>query len=210
MKITNSMFDAEIELRSDEDKKTLTGYAAKFDSLSVPLFGFREKIRKGAFANSIKKNNIRSLWNHNTDLVLGSTKNKTLQLEEDDKGLRFELDLPDTQAGRDAAVSVSRKDVEGMSFSFEVKKEEWDETKKDNVIRTLIEVDLKEVSPTAFPAYPKSSVVARSVKDDYEDYTEEKRSMEEKEQKAEEEKQKAINNLELNKQKESILEKEML
>jgi len=206
MKITNSVFDAEIELRSDESddsKKTLSGYAAKFDSLSVPLYNFREKIKKGAFAKSIEKNNIRALWNHNTDFVLGSTKNKTLRLQEDDRGLKFDLDLPDTQIGRDAAVSVSRGDVEGMSFSFGVQTEEWDETDSKNIIRTLIEVDLKEVSPTAFPAYPKTKVTARSVKDDYEDYSNERRNIEE-------EREKDSNILEINKQKESILEKEML
>lgn len=203
MKITHSIFDAEIELRSDEDKKTLHGYAAKFDSLSVPLFGFREKIRKGAFTESIKKNNIRALWNHNTDMVLGSTKTGTLQLEEDQKGLRFELELPDTQAGRDAAVSVSRGDVDGMSFSFEALRQEWDEKDDKNVIRTLIEVDVKEISPTAFPAYPKTKVMARSVKDDYEDYSNEQRNIEE-------ENQKVINDLEIKKHHLTILEKEML
>lgn len=203
MKITRSVFDAEIELRADEDKKTLHGYAAKFESLSVPLFGFREKIRKGAFVSSIKKTNVRALWNHNPDYVLGSTKNGTLQLEEDDKGLRFELELPDTQAGRDAAVSVSRRDVDGMSFSFEAKKQEWDEKDDKNVIRTLIEVDVKEISPTAFPAYPSTKVVARSVKDDYDDYSAEQQIEENR-------KQKDINDLELKNQHLSILEKEML
>lgn len=203
MKITNSVFDAEIELRSEEDKNVLHGYAAKFESLSVPLFGFREKIRKGAFASSLKKNNVRALWNHNPDFVLGSTKNGTLQLEEDDKGLKFELELPDTQAGRDAAVSVSRRDVDGMSFSFEANKQEWDESDEKNVIRTLIAVDIKEISPTAFPAYPATKVSTRSIKDDYEDYSEEKRN-------TEAEKKKDINDLELKKQHLSILQKEIL
>ena len=206
MKITRSVFDAEIELRSDgEDgeKKSLRGYAAKFDSLSVPLFGFREKIKRGAFKESLKDNNVRALWNHNTDIVLGSTKNGTLRLEEDDKGLRFDLDLPETQAGRDAAITVSRGDVEGMSFAFGVQKEEWDESDPKDVIRTLIKLDLHEVSPTAFPAYTKTSVVARSVKDDYEDYTE-------KRNKEEENKQAIINNLKLKQQHLTILSKEML
>lgn len=203
MKITRSVFDAEIELRADEDKKTLAGYAAKFESLSVPLFGFREKIRKGAFADAIKKNNIRALWNHNPDFVLGSTKNGTLQLQEDSKGLRFDLELPDTQAGRDAAVSVSRRDVDGMSFSFEAKKQEWDEKDEKNVIRTLIEVDVKEISPTAFPAYPATKVVARSVKDDYEDYSNEQKTEKEK-------RQNDINKLESDEHYLTILEKEML
>jgi len=208
MKITNSIFDAEIELRADGDKKTLHGYAAKFESLSVPLYGFREKIRKGAFTESIKKNNVRALWNHNPDMVLGSTKNGTLQLEEDDKGLRFEVELPDTQAGRDAAVSVSRRDVDGMSFAFEAKKQEWDEKDEKNVIRTLIEVDVKEISPTAFPAYPSTRVVARCVKDDYEDYSEEKRNADEAAQKLEEETQTIINNLKLKQQRIAELEKD--
>ena len=206
MKITRSVFDAEIELRSDGEggeKKSLRGYAAKFDSLSVPLFGFREKIKRGAFKESLKDNNVRALWNHNTDIVLGSTKNGTLRLEEDDKGLRFDLDLPETQAGRDAAITVSRGDVEGMSFAFGVQKEEWDESDPKDVIRTLIKLDLHEVSPTAFPAYTKTSVVARSVKDDYEDYTE-------KRNKEEENKQAIINNLKLKQQHLTILSKEML
>lgn len=207
MKITRSVFDAEIELRSNDEegkeKKSLTGYAAKFDSLSIPLFGFKEKIRRGAFADSLKKDNVRALWNHNTDMVLGSTKNKTLKLEEDDKGLKFELDLPDTQAGRDAAIMVSRGDVEGMSFAFGVLKEEWDEEDPKNVIRTLIKLDLKEISPTAFPAYPKTKVIARSVKDDYEDYSNERKSIEN-------EKQKSINEHEIKKQHLSIISKEIL
>ena len=201
MKITNSIFDAKIELRSEEDKKILKGYAVKFESLSNPLPRFREKVRRGAFINSIKKNNIRALWNHNPDLVLGSTKNGTLQLEEDDIGLKFELELPDTQAGRDAAVSVSRRDVDGMSFAFQMKKEEWDRTDFKNVIRTLIDVDVLEISPTAFAAYPSSRVSTRSVKDDFEDYSEEARKIEEKNQII-------INGLKLKNQRLTELEKD--
>lgn len=201
MPLTRSFFDCEgIELRAEAEKKTLRGYAAVFDKLSKPLGGFREKIKRGAFKESVKAGNIRALWNHNTDMVLGSTKNNTLRLEEDDKGLRFELDLPDTQYGRDAAVSVSRGDVDGMSFTFNVRKQEWDETDLVNVVRTLVDVELHEVSPTAFPAYPQTKVVARSVKDDYEDYF--------AEQLAAEERQRACNKLELQKTFLTVLEKE--
>jgi len=201
MPLTRSFFDCEgIELRADGEKKTLRGYAAVFDKLSKPLYGFREKVKRGAFKESVKGGNIRALWNHNTDMVLGSTKNNTLRLEEDDKGLRFELDLPDTQYGRDAAVSVSRGDVDGMSFAFNVRKQEWDETDLANVVRTLVDVELHEVSPTAFPAYPQTKVVARSVKEDYEDYF--------AEQLVAEERQKACNKLELNKTILTVLEKE--
>jgi HK97 family phage prohead protease len=174
--LTRSCFElTDIETRADDaGKTTIAGYAARFESLSVSFGGwFKEKIRAGAFTESLKKNNVRALWNHNMDLVLGSTKAKTLRLKEDDKGLRFELDLPDTQAGKDAAISIKRGDVDGMSFGFRVLKQEWDEKDPKNVIRTLVDVDLREISPTAFPAYPATSVKVRSVEDDYDEYRKE-------------------------------------
>lgn len=181
MKLTNSFFKCEeVELRTEGEKKTLRGYAAVFDKLSEPLYGFREKVKVGAFKESLAKDNVRALWNHNTDLVLGSTRNGTLRLEEDKKGLKFEVDLPDTQWGRDAAVSVSRGDVDGMSFAFNVRKQEWDEKDLKNVVRTLVDVQLREISPTAFPAYPQTKVSTRSVKEDYEDYFNEQLASEER------------------------------
>lgn len=165
MKIERRNFPIEdMEVRSEEGKPTiLRGYAAVFEKLSVPLFGFREKIRKGAFAKSLEKNNIKALWNHNSDYPLGSTKGGTLKLEEDDKGLRFELELPDNSWGRDAEIAVRRKDVDGVSFGFNVNKDEWDRSNEKEPIRTLVDVNLIEISPTPFPAYPATSVSARSV-----------------------------------------------
>jgi hypothetical protein len=174
MKLTQTVFNME-ETRTERNDNALkvTGYAARFEKLSVPMFGFKEKIRAGAFSKSLKTNNIKALWNHNSDLVLGSTSAGTLSLEEDDKGLRFEMTLPDTQAGRDAHVLVERGDVNQMSFGFLIKKQEWDEADRSNVIRTLVEVDLREVSLTPFPAYKQTSAKTRSVNEDYEDYRKE-------------------------------------
>lgn len=155
----------------------ITGYAAVYEELSVPLWGFREKIRAGAFAQSIKKNNVRALWNHNSDLVLGSTGGNTMTLAEDETGLRFEITMPDTQAGRDGVVSIDRRDVDGMSFGFNVRKQEWDETDPENVVRTLIDIDLAEISPTAFAAYPSTSVDVRSARDDFAKYREERQKI---------------------------------
>lgn len=173
--LTRSFFElTDIETRADDaGKTTIAGYAARFESLSVSFGWFKEKIRAGAFAESLKKNNVRALWNHNMDMVLGSTKAGTLRLKEDDKGLRFELDLPDTQTGKDAAISIKRGDVDGVSFGFRVLKQEWDEKDPKNVVRTLVEVDLREISPTAFPAYPSTSVKVRSVEEDYKEYRKE-------------------------------------
>jgi len=166
---TRSYFDIEeVEIREDDGKKTIAGYAATFEKLSVPMYGFREKIKAGAFAESIRGGeDIKSLWNHNSDFVLGSTKAGTLRLSEDAKGLRFELDAPDTTVGKDAVISISRGDVSGMSFGFNVRKQEWDEKDEKNVVRTLIDIDLREVSPTPFPAYPSTKVGVRTVEDDY-------------------------------------------
>src|SRR5690606_2798595 len=115
------------------------------------------------FAKSLEKNNIKALWNHNPDFPLGSTKGGTLKLEEDDKGLRFELELPNNSWGRDAEIAVRRKDVDGVSFGFSVNKDEWDRSNEKEPIRTLVDVNLIEISPTPFPAYPATSVNARSV-----------------------------------------------
>jgi HK97 family phage prohead protease len=161
-----------VEIRKDEKgKSTIAGYAVVFEKLSQKIGGFfREKVRAGAFTDSLKKNNIRALWNHNSDHVLGSTKAGTLRLTEDEKGLRFEVDAPETQAGRDALTTIERGDVDGMSFGFNVRKQEWDETNPEDIIRTLVDVDLREISPTPFPAYTQTKVAVRSVEDDFADH----------------------------------------
>lgn len=187
-----------IEVRkSEEGKTTVSGYAARFEKLSVDLWGFREKIRAGAFAKSLEKNNVKALWNHNSDIVLGSTKNGTLRLSEDDEGLRFELDLPDTTAGRDAAESIRRGDVDGVSFGFQVQKDEWDQNDKKNVVRTLIEVNLHEISPTPFPAYPQTSVGVRSAEEVYNEFVSQQADKDKDEQRQ----QLELEQLELQKQK---------
>lgn len=160
----------DMEVRSEEGKPTtLRGYAAVFDSLSVPLYGFREKIQKGAFAESLSKNNVKALWNHNSDFPLGSTNGGTLKLEEDERGLLFELELPDNSWGKDAAIAIQRKDVDGVSFGFSVKKDCWDHSNPNSPIRTLEDVDLIEISPTPFPAYPATNVSARSIAEAFKD-----------------------------------------
>jgi HK97 family phage prohead protease len=198
--ITRACFQCEgLEVREEGDKRMIRGYASVFEKLSVPIYDFKEKIRSGAFANSLKNNNVRALWNHNSDFVLGSTKAGTLRLSEDDKGLHFELDLPDTQTGRDAYTTIKRGDVDGMSFGFRVKRQEWDEKDRKNIVRTLIEVDLREISPTPFPAYPDTKVKARTIEEDYADHTEENNATE---------RERRVNELNLQKQKLLILERE--
>jgi HK97 family phage prohead protease len=152
----------DIEIRSDE-KPTIRGYAAVFDSLSGSMGWFREKIAPGAFRWSLEhKKNIYALWNHDTNYPVGSTKSGQLKLEEDSKGLFFELQPIDTNAGRDLSEMIRSGVVGGVSFGFYTKKQEWDETDPKNPIRTLQDVDLIEISPTAFPAYPQTMAAIRS------------------------------------------------
>jgi uncharacterized protein len=137
----------------------ITGYAAVFNRPSENLGGFVEIIRPGAFAKTIQTEDIRALWQHNPEYVLGRTKNGTLRLREDEIGLRIEIDAPDTQIGRDAVASIQRGDVDQMSFMFEVVADEWEQGAP--VKRTLVEVKLYDVSPVTFPAYPQTSVSVR-------------------------------------------------
>ncbi|MFD2704077.1 HK97 family phage prohead protease [Salibacterium lacus] len=163
-KLEERSFDmTRVETREEDGKNIVAGYAAEFEKMSVPIFGFREKIKRGAFSKSLSDNTVKALWNHNTDMVLGSTKTGTLRLNEDERGLAFELDMPDTSWGRDAFSSIKRGDVDGVSFGFRVIQDEWDHSDPDEAIRTLVEVQLHEISPTGFPAYPQTSVSARSV-----------------------------------------------
>lgn len=156
-------FQTEIRAEGQEGQAPqLNGYAAVFDQLSVVLYGmFRERIERGAFAGTLN-DDVRALWNHNPDYVLGRTKAGTLGLAEDSHGLRVQIDPPNTQVGRDAVESIRRGDVDQMSFMFDVLDDTWDKDEDGQVIRTLRKVKLYEVSPVAFPAYPSTEISARA------------------------------------------------
>lgn len=154
-----------LELRLSDDKKKIRGYAAVFNQWSEDLGGFREKIRQGAFAKTIKEADVRALFNHDPNYVLGRNKAGTLSLSEDDKGLAIEVDPPDTQWARDLLVSIDRGDINQMSFGFSTIKDEW-AGKDGDTTRELVEVKLYDVSPVTYPAYPQTSVGVRSVEID--------------------------------------------
>jgi len=151
-----------VEFRAAEDgTKRVAGYAAVFN-VETDIGGmFRERIAPGAFSKALK-GDVRSLFDHNTALILGRTKSGTLRLSEDERGLRYEVDLPDTQAGRDLRVSMARGDIDGSSFAFRVLKQSWDES-SEPALRTIEEVELYEVGPVTFPQYPEAEVGLRSL-----------------------------------------------
>jgi HK97 family phage prohead protease len=153
-----------LEVREDNGTKrtVMAGYAAVFNQLSVPLGGgrseFVEKIQPGAFRDYLSAGgDVVALWDHDVSTVLGRRSAGTLRLAEDHHGLRVEVDLPDTQAGRDAAELVRRRDVQGMSFGFRNAKDAWT-TEGGKKTRTIISAEVFDVSPTAFPAYRGTDV----------------------------------------------------
>ncbi|MDX3908415.1 MAG: HK97 family phage prohead protease [Sphingobium sp.] len=146
----------------DGDARTASGYAALFNS-ETDIGGYwRETIAPGAFTKSLAERDVVALHSHDSGRVVGRKDAGTLTLREDSKGLAFENELPDTSDGRDLAVQIDRGDIPGMSFGFVTRKQEWDET-VDPPHRTIIEADLYEITYTAFPAYPDTTVGLRSL-----------------------------------------------
>jgi HK97 family phage prohead protease len=150
-----------VEVRADGEKRTLVGYAAVFNS-PADIYGiWLETIKPGAFSSQLDAD-VRALIDHDHGRVIGRTRSGTLRLAEDEKGLRVEIDVPDTSDGNDLWVLCERGDISGMSFGFRVTKEEWDETVSPNR-RTILAVELHEVSAVAFPAYDDTSIGQRSL-----------------------------------------------
>lgn len=150
-------------VREDGEPRKIVGYAAVFNSwYEEPALKWREKIRPGAFAKTIQESDIRALWNHNPDYVLGRTKNGTLLLREDERGLWMEVTPPPTQWARDLMISIERGDVDQQSFGFRVVKDMWRTADDGWDERELIEVQLLDVSPVTFPAYKDTVAQVRS------------------------------------------------
>ena len=138
--------------------RTLSGVAAPYGS-EAKIADFRETIAPGAFTRTLAENrDILCLADHDPARVLGRTKSGTLQLREDERGLRFELQVPDTSTGRDLRALAERGDLGGVSMGFIATRDSW-----DGDLRTLHEVELHEVSIVqAHAAYPTTTVSLRS------------------------------------------------
>lgn len=152
------------EFRVEQDGKKLVGYAAKFSpNRSQDLGGFIEQIDAKAFTRSLSQGaDVRALINHDQNLILGRSTSGTLNLAVDSEGLLVEITPPDTSYARDLMVSMSRGDVTQMSFAFVTKKDSWDK-EGDSNIRTLLDVDLHDVSAVTYPAYLNTEIGLRSL-----------------------------------------------
>ena len=156
-----------------EEQRKIVGYAAVFNRKSKDLGGFVEIIRPGAFRKAIEGADIKALFNHDPNYVLGRTTSGTLTLEENQKGLRFEITPPETQIIRDLVLApIERGDVSGCSFSFGLAKngDKWSE-QGETYLREVIETSvIGDVGPVTSPAYPATSVNLRSTKEVYDSH----------------------------------------
>jgi HK97 family phage prohead protease len=143
-----------VELRAEGDGRTFSGYASVFNEPSLPL-PFTEIVKPGAFKRSLQsRNRMMLLWNHDTSNPLASTRNGSLVLTEDSKGLFVTATLPNTTLGNDIAELVRSGVVDEMSFGFSVRKDSWSQ---DGNTRYLEDVSLSEVSLVSTPAYEQTS-----------------------------------------------------
>lgn len=155
----------DMKTREENGKRYLEGYFAVFGESYQVWDGWVETIERGAFARYLASGeDVKVLWNHDANIVLGSTGNGTASLREDEKGLYGSVEINENdQDAVNAYARIARGDVDGCSFGFNVARQEewWDE---EGVYHTKItEVDpLYEVSPCTFPAYKATSISARN------------------------------------------------
>ncbi len=149
--------------REDGADPMIEGYFAVFDSNYQIDKDMSESVAPGAFARSLKENDIRALVNHDTTLVLGRTKAGTLSLKEDEKGLWGQVSVnPNDRAAMDLYERVQRGDVDGCSFGFDIRNEDTEVRDDGSVHWILRDVDLAEVSCCTFPAYGATNIEARA------------------------------------------------
>lgn len=154
-----------MKIREEDGKRRLEGYFSVFDQPYEVVPGWVETIAPGAFDRALRSGrDVKVLWNHDTNIVLGSTENHTAELREDARGLFGGVEINENdQDAKNVYARVGRRDVTGCSFGFEISRmeESWDE---DGTYRTrIMEVfPLYEVSPCTFPAYTQTSVTARA------------------------------------------------
>lgn len=155
-------------VRRDDKSSVIEGYAAVFFAAGERGTEYQlwdnwyERIMPGAFDRALREEqDVRGLFNHDSNCLLGRSTSGTLRIAVDGRGLKYEIDTPDTQAGRDTTTSIERGDLSGSSFAFLPKRTVWIE-EDDRVIRQIEDVDLFDVGPVTYPAYEGTSATVRS------------------------------------------------
>jgi len=152
---------------ADDEGRSLSGYASVFNSDSLDLGGFIERVAPTAFDRSLQaaaagEVSIQALWSHDSRQPLGSTRGGKLTLASDERGLRFTLD---TTRFTPAQLDAARDGDLQVSFGFRVIADTWERRDGDLPLRTLIDVDLIEISPVVNPAYPATEAALRSMEE---------------------------------------------
>jgi len=174
-------FEIESRITQKKGKDVVVGHAAVFNSLSEDLGGFREKIMPGAF-DDVLDNDVRAYFNHDPNFILGRVSAGTLRLGVDEKGLRYELDIPDTTAGRDLKENMRLGNISQSSFAFTIGKDgdSWERGDSGDV-RLIHKVNrLYDVSPVSLPAYPSADNLALAHRSNFMDKENKRKQDEEK------------------------------
>jgi len=152
------------ELRiENKESREVVGYGSVFNSLSENLGGFRERIDERAF-DDVLENDVRALFNHDSNYILGRTTARTLSLSVDEKGLRYSVNIPETSYGDDLMISLDRGDITQNSFGFIVEEDDWSQDEEGNTIRTIKKISrLLDVSLVTYPAYPSATIAQRGL-----------------------------------------------
>jgi len=152
------------EIRADGDAVSVEGYAAVFNQETMIGGQFREQIARGAFTDAVGRDDVVFLVNH-AGLPLARTRSGTLQLSEDDHGLKMRADLDMTDPDVRAIVpKMQRGDLDKMSFAFIPTRQKWDDD-DEYPRRTIEEASLHDVSIVTTPAYDGTAIGLRSLED---------------------------------------------
>lgn len=163
---TNHGKDFGLEVRTGPNGPMLVGYGVVYGRYSQDLGGFREVTMPGAGAKTIAEQDIRALFNHDPNQLLGRKGAGTVRLASDNHGVRYEVDLPDTQLGRDMQTLVARGDLAGSSHSFQVvgrSGQKWTRDSNGGPVRQLHEFRMRDIGPVVFPSYTQTEVALRSL-----------------------------------------------
>ncbi|WP_129543854.1 HK97 family phage prohead protease [Serratia sp. 1D1416] len=161
-------YTGEVRAEPHEDQPTrIVGYGSVFNTRSEPLWGFREIIKPGAF-DDVLNDDIRGLFNHDPNFILGRSTAGTLKVSVDERGLQYDIQAPDTQTIRDLVLApMQRGDINQSSFAFRVARDgdHWYEDEEGVVIREIHKFSrLYDVSPVTYPAYQAADSTVRSMK----------------------------------------------
>lgn len=145
----------------EKESRTVEGYAAVFNE-ETDMYFWKERIAPGAFSDALQ-DDVRALFNHDPNFILARS-NNTLELWEDEKGLGYRFEAPNTTAGNDLLENLRNGNITQSSFGFTIESYEWEEREDEDEVITITKVGrLFDVSPVTFPAYEATEVTARSI-----------------------------------------------